>query len=232
MQATLPLLDASTAVGTCPKCQAYVDTRGYHAAFCPCTRGQIHDAFVRELRDFLRKAGATVLLEPMHVLPHAPGDEVTKGRVFRPDLQVTHLDTSGVRYLVDVTTVDVTAATNRGTASKKAGVAATKAEGRKTREYKSKVDGRKTQLIPAAFELCGRWGEGLVMLFKKGIVLATREGRNENGTFATYWKRRLSIVARTTMIQIAQVALRGHLQRHDDPPSLCDDTSDDEMVDI
>ena len=34
------------------------------------------------------------------------------------------------------------------------------------------------------------------------------------------------------MIQIAQVALRGHLQRHDDPPSLCDDTSDDEMVDI
>ena len=70
------------------------------------------------------------------------------------------------------------------------------------------------------------------MLFKKGIVLATREGRNENGTFATYWKRRLSIVARTTMIQIAQVALRGHLQRHDDPPSLCDDTSDDEMVDI
>ena len=103
------------------------------------------------------------------VLPHNPGDEVTKGRAFRPDLQVTHLDTSGVRYLVDVTTVDVTAATNRGMASKKAGVAATKAEGGKTREYKSKVDGRKTQLIPAAFELCGRWGERLVMLFKKGI---------------------------------------------------------------
>ena len=32
------------------------------------------------------------------------------------------------------------------------------------------------------------------------------------------------------MIQIAQVALRGHLQRHDDPASVCDDTSDDEMV--
>ena len=146
-------------------------------------------------------------------MPHAPGDEVTKGRVFRPDLQVIHLDTSGVRYLVDVTTVDVTAATNRGVASKKAGVDAAKAEGRKTREYKSKVDGRTTQLIPAAFELCGCWGEGLVMLFKKGIVLATREGRNENGTFATYWKRRLSIVTRTTMIQIAPNSLRGHLQR-------------------
>ena len=128
--------------------------------------------------------------------------------------------------------MDVTAATNRGMTSKKAGVAATKAEGRKTGEYKSKVDGRKAQLIPAAFELCGRWGEGLIMLFKKGIVLATREGRNENGTFATYLKRRLSIVARTTMIQIAQVALRGLLQRHGDPASVCDDTSDDEMVDI
>ena len=221
-----------TAVGTCPKCHAYVDTRGYNSVFCPCTRGQIHDVFVRELRDFLRKARATVLLEPMHVLPHAPCDEVTKVRVFRPDLQVTHLETSGVRYLVDVPTVDVTAATNRGMANKKAGVAATNAEGRKTREYKSKVDGRKTQLIPAAFELCGRWGEGLAMLSKQGIVLATREGRNEKGTFATYWKRRLSIVARTTMIQIAQVALRGHLQRHDVPPSVCDDTSDDEMVDI
>ena len=34
------------------------------------------------------------------------------------------------------------------------------------------------------------------------------------------------------MIQIAQVALPGHLQRHDEPPSVCDDTSDHEMVDI
>lgn len=45
---------------------------------------------------------------------------------------------------------------NRGVASEKARVAAAKAEGRKKREYKSKVDGRKTQLIPVAFELSGR----------------------------------------------------------------------------
>ena len=64
------------------------------------------------------------------------------------------------------------------------------------------------------------------------VLFATREGRNENGTFATYWKRRLSIIARTTIIQIAQVSLCGHIQRHDDPRRLCDDTSDDEMVDI
>ena len=112
-----------------------MDTRRYHAAFCSSIRGQIHDTLVRELRDFLRKAGATVFLEPMHVLPYAPGNEVTKGRVFKSDLWVIHLDTSSVRYSVDVTTVDVTAATNRGVASNKAGVAAAKAKGRKTREY-------------------------------------------------------------------------------------------------
>lgn len=34
------------------------------------------------------------------------------------------------------------------------------------------------------------------------------------------------------MIQKAQDSLRVHLQRFDDPPLLCDETSDDEMVDI
>ena len=41
--------------------------------------------------------------------------------------------------------------------------------------------GRKTQLIPAAVELNGRWGDGMVSLFKKAVALATREGCNEGG---------------------------------------------------
>ena len=76
--------------------------------------------------------------------------------------------------------------------------------------YRSKVDGRKTQLIPAAVELNGRWGDEMVSLFKKVVALATREGRNEGGSFATVWKRRLAIVARTTMIDQAHYALRKH----------------------
>ena len=71
-----------------------------------------------------------------------------------------------------------------------------------------KVDGRHTHLIPAAIELIGRWGEGMVLLFKKMVALATREGRNEGGYFATLWKRRISIVARTAMITQAHYALR------------------------
>ena len=104
--------------------------------------------------------------------------------------------------------MDVTAATYRIDASKETGAAARKAESRKVREYRSKVDGRHTHLIPAAIELNGRWGEGMVLLFKKVVALATREGRNEGGYFATLWKRRLSIVARTAMITQAHYALR------------------------
>ena len=86
-----------------------------------------------------------------------------------PDLQITHLDDSGKRYLVDVTTVDVTAAMYCAAASRNSGAAAATPEGRKVREYKSKVDGKTT------FEMSGRWGEGLISLFKKGVKLATKE---------------------------------------------------------
>ena len=70
MQAGLPLNDADRAQAKCTKCQKDVDRRGYHAAFCSMTRIYAHDAFVRELRDFLRAAGVVVMLEPVHILPH------------------------------------------------------------------------------------------------------------------------------------------------------------------
>ena len=89
-----------------------------------------------------------------------------------------------MRYLVDVATVDVTAASYRLAASQEAGAAARKAEGWKTRAYRSKVDGRKTQLIPAAAELNGRRGDGMVLLFKKVVALATGEGGNEGSVSA------------------------------------------------
>ena len=99
--------------------------------------------------------------------------------------------------------MDVTAATYRAAASRNPGGAAATAEGRKVREYKSKVDGKTTVHIPAAFEMSGRWGEGLISLFKKGVTLATKEGKNIGGAFANQWKRRLSITARKAMMRQA-----------------------------
>ena len=49
-----------------------------------------------------------------------------------------------------------------------------KAEAHKTKDDKSKVDGIQTQLIPAAFELNGRWGDGLVLLFKKIVACGSQ----------------------------------------------------------
>ena len=69
------------------------------------------------------------------------------------------------RYLVDVITVDFSAAIYRVDVSRKPGAAAAKAERRKTREYESKVDGKTTPLFPATLEMSGRWGEGLVSPF-------------------------------------------------------------------
>ena len=45
---------------------------------------------------------------------------------FRPDLQVTHLDKTGERYSIDVTTVDVSFKTYRVDASNLPGAAAAK----------------------------------------------------------------------------------------------------------
>ena len=61
-------------------------------------RWSAHDAFVRELRDFLRAAGAVVMLEAVHILPHLPDAEQPgkqQGERYIPDLQITHLDDTG-----------------------------------------------------------------------------------------------------------------------------------------
>ena len=77
-----------------------------------------HDAVMNELRDYLRSAGACVLLEPVNVLPHAhnldPSAQL-QGELFGPDLQVTLLDSTGERYLI-VTTVDMSSKTYRADA--------------------------------------------------------------------------------------------------------------------
>ena len=131
-----------------------------------------------------------MLLEPVNVLPHAHNLDPRaqpQGEVFRPDLQVTHLDSTGKRYLIDVTTVDVSSKTYRADASKVPGAAAAKAEARKTREYRSKADGRMTGGAACSDRivcLSGRWGEGMVLVFKLAVTLATQEGKNENGQFA------------------------------------------------
>ena len=50
------------------------------------------------------------------------------------------------------------------------------AAGLKVREYMSKVDGKTTVLIPAAFEMSGRWGEGHISWFflEKRVQLGKR----------------------------------------------------------
>ena len=95
---------------------------------------------------------------------------------------------------MDVSKVDLTAVTYRAAASRDSYAAAATAEGRKVLKYKSKVDRQTTDLIPAAFEISGRWGVGLISFFiKKGVKLATRKGRTWMETLLTKYKRRLSI---------------------------------------
>ena len=186
MQAALPLTDADRALSVCAKCNRNVDRRGHHAAFCPMTRTHSHDAFVRELRDFLRATGTSVMLESVHIIPHLPdkASAKTQGERLIPDLEVTRLDDSGRRYLVDVT---VTTATYQVDAGQKAGAAAAKAEGRKTREYKSKVDGKTTLILPAAIEMSGRSGEGLVSPFqKREFPWLRRKGRTQLASLLQY----------------------------------------------
>ena len=147
-------MDVDRARRRCDKCNAFYDSCAYHAAFCPSTRAYIHDGIVRESRDCIRAAGACVLCELVNVLPHAPEvDTGAQGEFYRPDLQITHLDNTGTRYLVDVTAVDFTVATDRIDACKETGASARKAESGKAWEYRSKVDGRHTHLIPVSIEL-------------------------------------------------------------------------------
>ena len=238
MQAALPLIDAVMAVAECGKCNKAVDRLGYHAAFCSSTRTYIHDAVVNELRDCLSSAGACVLHEPINVLPHTHSLDKTaqqlQGEVFRPDLQVTHLDDSGKRYLIDVTTVDVSCKTYRSEASKIPGAAASKAEARKTREYRSKAYGKMTVVLPAAVELYGRWGDGMVLVFKMAVRLATKLGKNHSGQFANRWKRRISIAARRGKMYQAHYALRKHLRYslHNRDDVMEDDDDDTHMQEL
>lgn len=102
MQANLPLLDADMAKAECVKCNKAVDRLGYHATFCPSTGTYIPDAVVSELRDCLRSVGACVLMEPVNVLPHAHNLDPSaqpQREVFCPDLQITHLDSTGKEVL-------------------------------------------------------------------------------------------------------------------------------------
>ena len=41
-----------------------------------------------------------------------------------------------------------------------------------------KVDGRMPEVLPAAIELSGLWGEGMVLVFKMAVALASQEGKN------------------------------------------------------
>ena len=100
--------------------------------------------------------------------------------------------------------MDVSATVYRADASEIPGAAAAKAEARKTREYRSKVDGIRTKVLPAAVELSGRWADGMVAPFKKAVALAIKERRNANGQFANRWKRRICLAAKRAMIYQAQ----------------------------
>ena len=170
-----------------------------------------------------------------NVLPHAENLEQhmhPQVEIFRPDLQVTRLDKTGKQYLVDVTTVDVSAKIYRAEASTTPGAGAAK-EARKSREYRSKVDGMRTIVLPATVELSGRWGEGMIQLYKIAKALATKEGRNANGHFANRGKRGISLAARRAKIYQAHYALRKHLcEDHPDYDELSDDDQEIQMNDI
>ena len=66
----------------------------------------------------------------------------------------------------------------------------------------------------------------------KILALTTEEGRNGNGIFVTYWKRRLSIVARTAMITVAQQALRKNLHMDLLAYEDFEDEPEDDMMEL
>ena len=95
--------------------------------------------------------------------------------------------------LVDVTTVDVSAKIYRAAASTSPGAGAAKAGARKSREYRSKVDGMRTIVLPAAVELSGRSGEAMIQQFKMAVAFPTKEGKMLTATLPIAGKDALAL---------------------------------------
>jgi hypothetical protein len=112
-----------------------------------------------------------------------------------------------MKYMVDVTTADVTAATYLDRARLDIGYAASRCEAIKIKKYQPRIASRAISLIPAAIEMPGRWGDGLVFLIQKACALAKLNSRDNSGLFGAVWKRRIAIVHRTAMVQQAQQSL-------------------------
>jgi hypothetical protein len=206
-QGFLPLIHTGDA-NQCTKCHSHIDPFGYHFLHCASNRSFVHDAIVRVLRDMLTAAGAKVLLEPTHFAGSLQGQNGVNTVTFRPDALITFLDGSGKTYMLDVTTVDVTASAFLENSRHAIGYAAKKAEARKTREYKPKITDPSIQLLPAAYELPGRWGKGLISVIRKASVLASHNGRNDDGLFPVIWKRKLVLAAHRTLFLHAHSLMR------------------------
>ena len=78
---------------------------------------------------------------------------------------------------------------NRSPVSKETGAAARKAEARKVREYKSKVDGRHTDLIPVAIELMAAGAKELFFSLRtwSPSQRANFAKHDAGGYFTTLW---------------------------------------------
>ena len=91
------------------------------------------------------------------MLPHTHSLDQTaqqlQGEVFRPDLPVKHLDDSGKRYLMDVTTVDVSSKTYRTDASRSLGRQHLKRKRGKPLEYRTKADANMTGVFKRPCDL-------------------------------------------------------------------------------
>ena len=89
-------------------------------------------------------------------------------------------------------------------------------------------------VLPAAVELSGRWGDGMVLVFKMAVRPATKLGKNHSGQFANRWKRRISIAARRGMMYQAHYALRKHLRYslHNRDDVMEDDDDDTHMQEL
>ena len=74
--------------------------------------------------------------------------------------------------------------------------------------YSSKITDASIQLLPAAYELPGRWGEGFVSVIRKASNLASRNGRNDDGLFPVIWKRKIMLAAHRTMFLHAHALMQ------------------------
>ena len=167
-----------------------MDKQGYHLFSCGSHRSIPHDALRDAFHELCTAAGLTSVVEPTNCLTV---QDASSER--RPDLLITGLAAGGKDYLVDFTTCDPAADVSLRNPVRSyctSGAAAKAGENRKRQSYHGLFDPNCFVFLPAATELCGRWGVALEKLFDD-ICRSADASKGftplRSGIFKAYWRR-------------------------------------------